>query len=339
MGMAGLVPGLLVRARYLESSQLASEFTSLVESIGDSSLTVALLWAALLPKLQVGEITEVIRLAQRVIDLADGDPHKGYLIIESPLAVATLYRGVAWACRAKPGWKDEIERGVELARVFASMGHPVMLVVAYGVGISNGTLRADAAVLQETAVALEFAQRQGDDLALASAHLVRGIALAQQDGPRRAEGLDLLDKAREPAVQGRFNMGLLSLMDIEVAKQKADTGDLDGAIELLRFAVDDEFNGGEMICRGAVVAALVELLLDRGAEGDIPAAEAAVQRLAAVPVEPGFVLFEVALLRLRALLARNHGDDTAYRDYRDRYRDMARTLGYEGHIVWAEAMP
>jgi class 3 adenylate cyclase len=337
MGMAGLVPGLMVSARYRESSRLASEFTSLVESIGDPSLTAALLWAALGPKLQLGELTEVIRLAQRVIDLADGDPHKGYLIIESPLAVATLYRGVAWACRAEPGWKDEIERGVELARVFAPMGHPVMLAVAYGGGILNGTLRADAAVLGETAAALEFAQRQGDDLALASAHLVRGIALVQQDGPRRAEGLDLLDKAREPAV--RFYMGWLSLMDIEVAKQKARTGDLDGAIKLLRFAVDDEFNSGEMICRGAVVAALVELLLDRGAQGDIPAAEAAVQRLAAVPVEPGFVLFEVALLRLRALLAHAHGDDTAYADLRDRYRDMAKTLGFEGHIDWSEAMP
>jgi hypothetical protein len=31
--------------------------------------------------------------------------------------------------------------------------------------------------------------------------------------------------------------------------------------------------------------------------------------------------------------------ETSYRDYRDRYRDMARTLGYEGHIAWAEAMP
>jgi hypothetical protein len=339
MGMAGLVLGLLKRARYRESSQLASEFTSLVESIGDPSLTVALLWAALGPKLQVGEFTEVIRLAQRVIDLADGDPHKGYLIIESPLAVATAWRGLAWTCRAEPGWRDEIERGVELARVFAPMGHPVVLVVAYGVGISNGTLRADAAVLRETAAALEFAQRQGDDLALASAHLVRGIALVQQDGPRRAEGFDLLAKAREPAVQGRFNMGFLPLMDIEVAKQKARTGDLDGAIKLLRFAVEDEFDSGEIIYRGAVVAALVELLLDRGAQGDIPAAEAAVQRLAAVPVESGFVLFEVALLRLRALLARAHCDDTAYRDYRDRYRDMARTLGFEGHIAWAEAMP
>jgi hypothetical protein len=31
--------------------------------------------------------------------------------------------------------------------------------------------------------------------------------------------------------------------------------------------------------------------------------------------------------------------ETSYRDYRDRYRDMARTLDFEGHIAWAEAMP
>ena len=43
--------------------------------------------------------------------------------------------------------------------------------------------------------------------------------------------------------------------------------------------------------------------------------------------------------RLRALLARAHGDETGYRKYRDRYRDMAKTLGFEGHIAWAEAMP
>ena len=32
------------------------------------------------------------------------------------------------------------------------------------------------------------------------------------------------------------------------------------------------------------------------------------------------------------------GDDIGYRDYRDHYRDMARSLGFEGHIAWAEAM-
>ena len=30
--------------------------------------------------------------------------------------------------------------------------------------------------------------------------------------------------------------------------------------------------------------------------------------------------------------------EASYRDYRDRYRAMAKTLGFEGHIAWAEAM-
>jgi hypothetical protein len=48
---------------------------------------------------------------------------------------------------------------------------------------------------------------------------------------------------------------------------------------------------------------------------------------------------DIWLLRLRALLAQAHGDDAAYAHFRDGYRDMARTLGFEGHIAWAEAMP
>jgi adenylate cyclase len=52
----------------------------------------------------------------------------------------------------------------------------------------------------------------------------------------------------------------------------------------------------------------------------------------------GFTPHEIALLRLRALLAQTHCDPTAYRNYRDRYRERARSLGFEGHIAMAEAM-
>jgi len=38
-------------------------------------------------------------------------------------------------------------------------------------------------------------------------------------------------------------------------------------------------------------------------------------------------------------LARAHRDGTAYRDFRDRYRAMATSLGFEGHMKWAKAMP
>ena len=76
-----------------------------------------------------------------------------------------------------------------------------------------------------------------------------------------------------------------------------------------------------------------------GTDTDVAEAETAIERLAAAPTDPGFVLNEVWLLRLRALLARARGDDAAYADFRDRYRNMAKTLGFEGHLKWAEAMP
>jgi hypothetical protein len=83
----------------------------------------------------------------------------------------------------------------------------------------------------------------------------------------------------------------------------------------------------------------VETLLDRGAERDLVEAEAAIERLAAAPTDDALLVRDVLLLRLRALLARAHGDAAAYADFWDRYRDMATSLGFEGHMKWAEAMP
>ena len=83
----------------------------------------------------------------------------------------------------------------------------------------------------------------------------------------------------------------------------------------------------------------METLLDRGADGDVAEAEAAIERLAATPTDDGFVLRDILLLRLRVLLARAHGDAAAYAHFKDRYRDMATTLGFEGHMAWAEPMP
>jgi adenylate cyclase len=83
----------------------------------------------------------------------------------------------------------------------------------------------------------------------------------------------------------------------------------------------------------------VEALLRRGSAADISAAQAVIERLAAVPIEEGVVLYELPLLRTRALVARAQGDDANYRRYRDRYRARAHELGFEGHIDTAEAMP
>ena len=107
----------------------------------------------------------------------------------------------------------------------------------------------------------------------------------------------------------------------------------------MRAAVDHLFREGRLLSLGVpATGVLVETLLDRGTEGDVAEAEAAIERLAAAPAEEGLVMRDIWLLRLRALLARARGDDVAYRDLVSRYRAMAESLGFEGHIAWAEAM-
>ena len=129
------------------------------------------------------------------------------------------------------------------------------------------------------------------------------------------------------------------MADVRIAELTAEGGEVQGAIESARSIVDQLFENGEMFLRGVATAALVETLLGRGSDTDVQEAAAAIERLAAVPTDPGFVLNEIPLLRMRALLAHARGDDTAYRDYRDRYRALATSLGFEGHMAMAEAMP
>jgi hypothetical protein len=109
----------------------------------------------------------------------------------------------------------------------------------------------------------------------------------------------------------------------------------------VRAAVDQLVREGQLGWGVPATGVLVETLVDRGADGDVDEAEAAIDRLARLPADgsEGLVIRDIWLLRLHALLAQAHGDAAAYADFRDRYRDMARTLGYEGHIAWAEAMP
>jgi hypothetical protein len=108
---------------------------------------------------------------------------------------------------------------------------------------------------------------------------------------------------------------------------------------VMRQAVDDLITRGEFAYLAGAKGILVETLLNRGAEGDVAEADKATDQLANLPADEGLVVRDITLLRLRALLAQARGDETGYRDYRDRYRTMATSLGFEGHMKWAEAMP
>lgn len=128
--------------------------------------------------------------------------------------------------------------------------------------------------------------------------------------------------------------------DVYLARDRARQGDRDGAIPVMRAGVDHLLSEGRSREWGIpATSALVETLLDGGTENDVVEAEAAIERLAAAPVDDDSTLRDIWLLRLRALLARARGEGVRYLDFVNRYRNMATLLGFEGHIAWAEAMP
>jgi hypothetical protein len=339
IGMAGLVIDHAFQGRVREASQLASETWTLVESIGDATLTVGLSLPVIYAKYESAEVRDVLRWSQRVIDLADGDPSKGNFLVGSPLAFAFTSRAIARYFLGSPGWRDDLRHGLATARSADPMSYANAVAWVYLVGIPYGVLRPDDWAVREIEDALRIIERAGDDFALAQARGTLGMALVHRHtAVERGRGQQLLAEVGEMCRRSGQALGDVPKIEVYSERERARRGERDQAIPLMRAAVDHLFREG--LPHGIpLTGVLVETLLDRGADGDVAEAEAAIERLATAPADEGLVMREIWLLWLRALLARAHGDDSRYREYRDRYRDMAKTLGYEGHIAWAEAMP
>ena len=347
IGMAGLVGVHSVYGRMGKASRMASETMALIESIGDPTLTVRLSLFPSAAKLHTGEIAEALRWSQTVIDLADGElanGAKGNRTIDRPLTAALAHalatRGTARCILGDRGWRTDLDQAVAKARSTGPLGHGAVMSYSYGRAISTGVLLADDAAVRELDEALPIAERSSEDLALGLARFTLGIALMHRDSPaERERGLVLLAQVRDMCLNGRCYFHLLASVDVYTARERARRGDCDAALPELREAVDDMFHAGQFGFCDTGTGVLVETLLDRGADGDGAEAEAAIERLAAAPTDEGLVGRDILLLRLRALLAHTRGEEVAYRDFRDHYRELATSLGFEGHMKWAEAMP
>jgi adenylate cyclase len=340
IGMSGVVTWQDMKAHRRKASQLADELGQLLEEIADPTLTVALSFSAMIAKHETGEMADVLRFAQRAIDLAEGDPAMGRLITESPLTMATTMRGFARWCLGIAGWRDDFDQAITARALMtdpATFGG--VMWFTYVPAIPYGVLLPDTIALRHTAEFLSMAEQSGDDLALDLARGVHGLALAYQGGYERQHGLELLVTTRERAANDRFSLTNVPIVDVHIAREQARTGDIDGSIELARTVVDDLLDSGGCIWTALAISVLVDALLQRGHDDDLNEAESAMDQLAAVPTDPGFTPQEITLLRMRALLAHARGDEAAYRDHRDRYRARAISLGFEGHMQWAEAMP
>jgi hypothetical protein len=130
----------------------------------------------------------------------------------------------------------------------------------------------------------------------------------------------------------------LPVLDLYAVRDREPSDDFDHAVTSMRQAVDSLLKDGQVVQGIWGSAMLAEEVLKRGTADDLSLAHDTIENLANLADDVGGAVRDIWLLRLRALLAKARGDEDAYRGYRDRYREMATSLGFEGHMQWAEAM-
>ncbi|RDH77075.1 cyclase [Mycolicibacterium moriokaense] len=339
IGMGGPVAELLYAGRSGEGSRLASEQIALLESIGDPTLTVGLAVFGFANWSDTGEFGQILRWSQTVIDLADGDPVKGANFgFGSPLAIALAWRSTARWWLGRPGWRQDLDDAVAMARDSDPATFAGVVIWTYGWAIEYGVIRADDSTVRVLEDAVRTAQASTNDAALAGALYTLAVALlSRDDAADRHRGLDLMAKARDIWLRKQICLQMLPIIELRAARHQARNGNRDAAVAAMRQAMSELFQAGRFGYGVCGIGFLIETLLERGGEGDLAEAEEAIGRLAGLPAD-GSAMREVTLLRLRALLARVSGDDDAHRDFAQRYRTMATDLGFECHTAMADAM-
>jgi adenylate cyclase len=339
IGLAGLSLATQLDTGPRDSWPLATELAQLLESIGDPSLTVSLAVAPMTATLQGGKIAATVQLAERIIELTENEPTQGELMTISPLASALSLRGTGRWALGLPGWREDFDRALEVIAAISPTFRSGTFWHVYLYSIPNGVLLAGPTAVDSATEMHRAAEQFGEKITVDLARAARGITLVYREGAERDTGYRLLEDLHEAAQRQRPMIPQnLPFIDVHVARERARLNDVDGAIELSRVAFDDYQRQGQFMWLAAVTATLVDSLLQRGSQADLREARNAIAILAAVPTEPGVILNEIWLMRLRALLAQAERDDTTYRDYRDRYRQMANDLGFEGHMAWAAEM-
>ena len=202
IGLNGHLTVNLFDGRRREASRLADEMVTLLESIDDPGLTAALSLSASTVKSETREMTEVLRLTQRIIGLADEDQSENALFIGSPVALAFALRGGARVCLGIAGWREDLRKATAIAQNYNPLTRQAVTFYTYVFTIPYGVLLPDDTALRETAETLAIAEHAADNTTLFVARLGRGVTLIHHGGPDREVGLQLLASTHEIARLG-----------------------------------------------------------------------------------------------------------------------------------------
>jgi hypothetical protein len=217
--------------------------------------------------------------------------------------------------------------------------HAAVVTWTYGFAMQYGVLRADDSALRTIEKDVQTAEATSNDTALSLAEYALGVALLNRDAAAdRHRGLELMVEARNMWLRKQVALQMMPVTELLIAPERARHRDCDAVVPVMHKAVDEMYQEGHLVYGVWGTGILAETLLERGAEGDLAKAQAAIDGLANLSADDNSAMREITLRRLRALLSPTRGNNDAYQDLVKRYRAMAESLGFEGHIAWAEAM-
>ena len=223
-----------------------------------------------------------------------GDLTKGASFgVGSPLAFTLASRGVARWWLGRHGWRADLDDAIVMARNSDPVTHVAVVNCKYSWTVFYGVLRVDDSAVREIEEAVRTAEGSSDDNALSLVKFTLGIALVHRDAAAdRQRGLELLMQVRDMWLREGSLLYGVPLLDVYVARESARSGDRDGAIAVMRKAVDDLHQAERLGFGVGCTGVLVETLLGRGTEDDLAEAQDAIDRLANLPADQGSAMLD-----------------------------------------------
>ncbi len=316
--------------RVPEAAALATELEQLADGVAwDAGARGIVLNAIAYARFVNCELDAARRAADAILAMAPDVP-------AAEIAPARALRGVIEMCLGNHEvGRQQLREGTDQARGlppvnFASVLHYAVIMTALGMCPADD-------LVDDTDDALRRAESFGDLFGLTAVHWAYGtIALRAQYGSRR-QALEALQRAREGLRRHRLgNTIMLATIEADLAVEAARTGRRDEAIEELRSLLSQHVHCGSRMIAGRLAEVLVELLVERGAPGDLAEAH----RIVDLPQarHPGIPAMDLWWLRSGALLAKAEGDVPGHADLAGRYLALCEKLDARGRLDEARRM-
>src|SRR6185312_5594299 len=150
-----------------------------------------------------------------------------------PLAIGLAMRGVARSWLGRPGWRQDLDDAVAMARGSDPATLGLVVTWSYGVAIVSGVLQAEGSVLRAIEETVQIAQRASSDIAVIFAeYSLGGVLLCRDDAADRHRGLELIVRARDTWMPERMP-SLVPVADLFISRERGRRGDRDAAIPVM----------------------------------------------------------------------------------------------------------